>query len=62
MFRRDLSDDFTSFMLCYYAVQFLANYGTIPYSVIFTPIAALLQAVLQNEYGTVPERPSRNGE
>ena len=34
--------------LCYYAVPFLlANYGTIPYSLIFTPMAALLQAVLQ---------------
>ena len=38
----------SSFNLCYYAVPFLlANYGTIPYSLIFTPIAALLQAVLQ---------------
>ena len=34
--------------LCYYAVPFLlANYGAIPCSLIFTPIAALLQAVLQ---------------
>ena len=33
--------------LCYYAVPFLAKYGTVPYSLILTPIAALLQAVLQ---------------
>ena len=34
--------------VCYHAVLFLlANYGAIPYSLIFTPIAALLQAVLQ---------------
>ena len=33
--------------LCYYAVLFLANYVTSPYSIFFTPIAALLQAVLQ---------------
>ena len=26
----------------YHAVPFLANYGTVPYSLIFTPIAALL--------------------
>ena len=35
--------------LCFYAVPFLANYGTIPYSLFFTPIAALLQAVLQTK-------------
>ena len=34
------------FDLCYYAVPFLANYGTVPYSLILTPIAALLQALL----------------
>ena len=33
--------------LCNYDVPFLGNYGKIPYSLIFTPIAALLQAVLQ---------------
>ena len=33
--------------LCSYAVPFLANYGTIPNPLIFTHIAALLQAVLQ---------------
>ena len=33
--------------LCYYAGPFLANYGKIPYSLILTPIAALLQVVLQ---------------
>ena len=32
--------------LCYYAVLFLANYGTVPYSIIFTLVAALLQSVL----------------
>ena len=29
--------------LCHYAVSFLANYGAVPYSFIFTPIAAPLQ-------------------
>ena len=33
--------------LSYYAVPCRANYGTVPYSLILTPIAALLQAVLQ---------------
>ena len=33
--------------LCYYAVPFLANYGTVPFSLILTPIAALLRAVLK---------------
>ena len=33
--------------LCFYAVPFMASYRTIPYSLFFTPIAALLQAVLQ---------------
>ena len=42
--------------LCYYAVPFLANYGTVPYSLIFTPIAVLLQAVLQEN-----TEPFRNG-
>ena len=32
--------------LCFYAVLFQANYGTVPYSVIFTAVTALLQAVL----------------
>ena len=53
---------FSLIRLCYYAVPFPANYGTVPYSLIFTPIAALLQAVLQNENETIPERPSRNEE
>ena len=48
--------------LCYYAVPFVAKSGAIPYSLIFNPIAALLQAVLQNEHGTIPEWPSRNEE
>ena len=42
--------------LCYYAVPFLTKYGTIPYSLIFTPIAALLRAVLQ-----MNTEPFRNG-
>ena len=42
--------------LCYNAVPFLANYGTIAYSLIFTPIVALLQAVLQAN-----TEPFRNG-
>ena len=43
--------------LCYYAVPFLlVNYRTIPYSLIFTPIATLLQAVLQAN-----TEPFRNG-
>ena len=42
--------------LYYYAVPFLANYGTIPYSLLFTLIAALLQAVLQ-----MNTEPFRNG-
>ena len=42
--------------LYYYAVPFLANYGTVPYSLILTPIAALLQAVLQEN-----TEPFRNG-
>ena len=33
--------------LCCFAVPFLANYGTVPYSLVSTPVAALLQAVLQ---------------
>ena len=33
--------------LCSFAVPFLANYGTAPYSLGFNPVAALLQAVLQ---------------
>ena len=33
--------------LCYYAAPLLANYGTVPYSLILTLIGALLQAVLQ---------------
>ena len=33
--------------LWYYAVPFLAKYGTVPYSLNLTPIAVLLQAVLQ---------------
>ena len=43
--------------LCYYAVPFLANYGTVPYSLIFTPIAALLQAVVQEN-----KEPFQNGQ
>ena len=42
--------------LCYYAVPFLANYGAIPYSLIFTSIAALRQAVVQAN-----TEPFRNG-
>ena len=43
--------------LCDYAVPFLlANYRTVPYSLIFTPIAALLQAVLPAN-----TEPFRNG-
>ena len=42
--------------LCYYAVPFLANYGTVPYSLFFTSIAALLQAVLEENM-----EPFRNG-
>ena len=41
---------------CYYAGPFLANYGSVPYSPIFIPIAALLQAVLQEK-----TEPLRNG-
>ena len=48
--------------LCFYAMPFLANYGTVPFSPILTPIAALLQAVPTGEYGTVPERLGRNEE
>ena len=33
--------------LCYYSVPFLANYRTVLYSLVLTPVAALLQAVLQ---------------
>ena len=44
-------------IFCYYAVTFLANYGTVPYSLILTPIAALPQAVLQRK-----TEPFRNGE
>ena len=40
----------------YFAVPFLANYGTVLYSLILTPIAALLQAVLQEK-----TEPFRNG-
>ena len=32
---------------CYYALPFIANYGRVPYPLIFNPIAALLQEVLQ---------------
>ena len=35
--------------LCEYAVLFLANLGTVPYSLIFTQRAMLLQAVLQEK-------------
>ena len=42
--------------LCFYAVPFLANYKTVAYSLIFTPIAALLQTVVQNN-----TEPFRNG-
>ena len=42
--------------LCLYAVPFLANYGTVPYSLVPTPIAGLLQAVLQKN-----AEPVRNG-
>ena len=42
--------------LCFYAVPLLDNYGMIPYSLIFTPIATLLQAVLQAN-----TQPFRNG-
>ena len=48
--------------LYYYFVSFLANYETISHSFFFTPIVALLQAVLQNENGTVLERPTKNEE
>ena len=65
VFRRQQSGDVTqefipvAVLLCC-AVP--ANYGTLPYSLIFTPIAALLQAVLQANTKTVPGRPSRNEE
>ena len=42
--------------LCQYAVLFLPNYGTVPYSLILTPTAALLQALLQEK-----TEPFRNG-
>ena len=42
--------------LCFYAAPFLANYGLVPYSLILTPIAALLQAMLQEN-----TEPFRNG-
>ena len=42
--------------LCFSSVLLLANYGTIPYCISFTPIAALLQAVLQANM-----EPFRNG-
>ena len=50
------SVEFYCKILCYYAVPFLVNYGAVPYSLIFTPRAALLQAVLQ-----VNMKPFRNG-
>ena len=40
--------------LCHYAVPFIANYGTVPYSLIITPIAALLQAVPQENTKPFP--------
>ena len=42
--------------LSYYIVPLLANYGTVPYSLVFTPIAVQLQAVLQEN-----TEPFRNG-
>ena len=42
--------------LGYYAVPFQANYGTVPYSLSFTSIAALLQVVLREN-----TEPLRNG-
>ena len=41
---------------CYYAVPFIDNYGRAPYSLNLIPIAALLQAVLQEK-----TKPFRNG-
>ena len=43
--------------LCYYAVPFLANYGTVPNSLIFTTIAAMLLTVLQEN-----TKPFQNGQ
>ena len=40
--------------LCYYAVPFLPNYRTVPYSLILTPIAAPLEAVLQENTEPFP--------
>ena len=39
--------------LCYYAVPFLANHGTAPYSLILTPIATLLQKTERFRNGMV---------
>ena len=55
MFRRYQSGDVTS-DLCYYVAPFLASYGNFVSSLIFTLIAALLQAVLQEK-----TEPFRNG-
>ena len=41
------SFEFGSNLLCYYVVPFLANYGAVPYSFFFTPMAVLLQTLLQ---------------
>ena len=49
--------DFHSNLMCFYVVPSLANYGTVSYSPIFTPLAALLQAMLQAN-----TEPIRNGQ
>ena len=48
--------------LCNYVVPFLANYGIVPHSLIFTPNSRTATNSATNEYGTVPEWPSRNEE
>ena len=48
--------------LCEYAVPFLTNYGKVPYSLIFNPIAALLQAVLQKNTEPFRNSSGRNEE
>ena len=46
--------------LCYYIVLFLANNGTVPYSLFFHSDSSAATSSARGKYGTVPDWPSRN--
>ena len=54
--------EFYSNLLYYYAAPFLANYGTVSYSLSFHSYSSAATSSATSKHGTVPERPIRNEE